>query len=75
MNQSYLELIGAISELDPPLFVFGGVAEDALLDHRLSRPHADVDVLVARERAWPTHEAVRSPGLPRFRSKLRGDSR
>ena len=49
MNQSYLELIGAISELDPPLFVFGGVAEDALLDHRLSRPHADVDVLVARD--------------------------
>jgi hypothetical protein len=49
MKQSYLELIGAMSELDPPLFVFGGVAEDALLDRRLSRPHADVDVMVARE--------------------------
>jgi hypothetical protein len=49
MKQSYLELIGAMSELDPPLFVFGGVAEDALLDRRLSRPHADVDVMVARD--------------------------
>ena len=49
MKESYLELIGAISELDPPLFVFGGVAEDALLDRRLSRPHADVDVMVARD--------------------------
>ena len=49
MKRSYLELIGAISEQDPPLFVFGGVAEDALLDRGLSRPHADIDLMVLRD--------------------------
>jgi hypothetical protein len=49
MKQSYLELIEAIAELDPPLFVFGGVAEDALLDRKLSRPHGDIDIMVLRD--------------------------
>jgi hypothetical protein len=38
-----------MAELDPPLFVFGGIAEDALLDHQLSRPHSDIDVMVLRD--------------------------
>jgi hypothetical protein len=49
VKQSYLELITSMSELDPPLFVFGGVAEDALLDHKVSRPYADIDVMVLRD--------------------------
>jgi hypothetical protein len=44
----YLEIIEAMAGLDPPLFVFGGIAEDALLDHELSRPHSDIDVMVLR---------------------------
>jgi hypothetical protein len=44
----YLEVIEAMAGLDPPLFVFGGIAEDALLDHELSRPHSDIDVMVLR---------------------------
>lgn len=48
MKQSYLELIKSIAELDPPLFVFGGIAEDALLDSKLSRPHGDIDIMVLR---------------------------
>ena len=41
-------LIERISKLDPPLFVFGGVAEDVLMLRDIDRPHGDVDVLVRR---------------------------
>jgi hypothetical protein len=44
----YLEVIEAMAGLSPPLFVFGGIAEDALLDHEFSRPHSDIDVMVLR---------------------------
>lgn len=49
VEQTYLEVIKEMAALDPPLFVFGGIAEDALLDHELSRPHSDIDVMVLRE--------------------------
>jgi hypothetical protein len=45
----YIEVIEAMVGLDPPLFVFGGIAEDALLDNKLSRPHSDIDVMVLRD--------------------------
>jgi len=37
-----------MSELDPPPFVFGGYAEDALLAGTVTRTHQDVDWLVPR---------------------------
>jgi len=45
----YLELIARIGNWEPPPFIFGGFAEDALLHGVISRPHNDVDVLVFRE--------------------------
>ena len=45
----YLELIARIGNWEPPTFIFGGFAEDALLHGVISRPHNDVDVLVFRE--------------------------
>jgi hypothetical protein len=45
---SYLPIIQSLALLEPPVFVFGGIAEDALLDGSLTRPHGDVDVLVGR---------------------------
>jgi hypothetical protein len=45
---SYLPIIERLAGFEPPVFVFGGIAEDALLDGSISRPHADVDVLVFR---------------------------
>ena len=45
---SYLALIEGLAALEPPVFVFGGIAEDALLDGSISRPHGDIDVLVGR---------------------------
>ena len=47
-DQGYRELIDRLSMVRPPAFVFGGYAEDALLAGRTTRPHGDVDVLVAR---------------------------
>lgn len=44
-----LDLVRAVMALDPPTRIFGGVAEDALLHGRLTRPHDDVDVLVLRD--------------------------
>jgi hypothetical protein len=44
----YLALIDRLTTVQPPVFVFGGFAEDALLAGRTTRPHDDVDVLVGR---------------------------
>ena len=48
MADTTLELAAALSALEPPVFMFGGVAEDAVLDGALTRPHSDVDVLLPR---------------------------
>ena len=45
---TYLPLVEQLASLEPRLFVFGGIAEDAVLDGTITRPHGDVDVLVAR---------------------------
>jgi len=45
----YLEVIGHLADEDPPSHVFGGFADDALLDGRSTRSHGDLDVLVARD--------------------------
>lgn len=48
IGSGYTDLIGRLSTLDPPMFVFGGFAEEALLEGTLQRPHGDVDVIVRR---------------------------
>lgn len=48
MGDPYLPLIEQLATSQPASFVFGGYAEDALLHGRVSRPHDDLDVLVAR---------------------------
>jgi hypothetical protein len=45
---SYLPVIERLASFEPRAFIFGGIAEDALLDGSLTRPHGDVDVLVGR---------------------------
>ena len=47
-NVSYLPIIEQLASLEPAVYVFGGIAEDALLDGSITRPHGDVDVLVGR---------------------------
>ena len=45
---SYLPVIELLAFVEPPAYIFGGIAEDALLDGSITRPHGDVDVLVGR---------------------------
>jgi hypothetical protein len=45
----YRSLIHELARVEPPLTLFGGVAEDLLLDGKLTRPHNDVDVLIPRD--------------------------
>ncbi len=41
-------MLRELATIEPPLFVFGGVAEAALLDGRLDPSHGDVDILTPR---------------------------
>jgi hypothetical protein len=47
--EGYESLVRSVMGLDPPLFIFGGFAEDVLLNGRVARPHSDLDVLMYRE--------------------------
>jgi hypothetical protein len=61
-----LTLLESVMAFDPPVHLFGGVAEDALLHGSWVRPHEDVDVLVARE-DLPRHlESARAIGFASF---------
>jgi len=40
----YLALLRELSALDPPVFVFGSVAEAVLLEGKLAESHGDVDL-------------------------------
>ena len=66
VKPGYLEVIKEIAELNPPLFVFGGIAEDALLDHELSRPHSDIDVMVLRDELSQRLEQCETLGFGGF---------
>ena len=48
MVVDYLALLRELSALDPPIFVFGSVAEAALLEGKLAESHGDVDLLIPR---------------------------
>ncbi len=43
-----MPIIEQLASLEPQVYIFGGIAEDALLDGSVTRPHADVDILVGR---------------------------
>ena len=38
---SYLAIIESLAFLEPPVFIFGGIAEDALLDGSITRPQVE----------------------------------
>ena len=45
----YMPLLRELAPIEPPLFIFGGIAEAVLLDRALSPAHGDVDVLIRRD--------------------------
>lgn len=44
----YLGLLRELAALNPPVHVFGGIAEEALLDDALGPSHGDLDVVIPR---------------------------
>ena len=82
----YLGLLRELAAIEPPLFVFGSVAEAVLLDGALSATHGDVDVAIPRtelelrlgQLAVLGFDAFRvyyepRPGLPLVYGSARGD--
>ena len=61
-----LDLIARLMLLEPPLHLFGGFAEDAVLHGKVSRPHQDVDVLVWFDELPLRIEQGRALGFERF---------
>lgn len=70
MSGGYLPLLRALMELEPCVHVFGGIAEDALLHGRFSRPHEDVDVLVYRDELDARVEQAHALGFHRFHVRM-----
>src|SRR5262249_18222858 len=82
----YLGLLRELAAVEPPLFVFGSVAEAVLLDDELSKTHGDVDVAIPRTElglrlrqlavlgfdAFNVYYEPR-PGLPLVYGSARGD--
>jgi hypothetical protein len=61
-----LDLIAEVMGLNPPLYLFGGFAEDAVLYGKVSRPHQDVDMLIWRDQLAMRIEQVRVFGFDSF---------
>jgi hypothetical protein len=63
----WLPIVVELCALDPPVWVFGGIAEEALLEGSVSRQHGDIDLLVDRS-VLPAHlETFEAIGYPSLR--------
>jgi hypothetical protein len=60
---AYRSLFEALMRFEPPVYLFGGFAEDALLHGSVVRPHEDVDVLVSRDALERQLENARAIGF------------
>ncbi|HEX6510145.1 MAG TPA: hypothetical protein VF221_21150 [Chloroflexota bacterium] len=59
----YIPLLTQLAALRPPIFIFGGIAEDALLYGSISRPHGDVDLVIRRDEVDDRIEQLRDLGF------------
>ena len=58
LTRRQLDVIAHLGALQPPMFLMGGYAEDALLAGRVTRPHEDVDVIIPEEQLVPPSEPL-----------------
>ena len=65
-----LDLISELMALKPPIHLFGGFAEDAVLYGKVSRPHQDVDVLIWLDELAMRIEQVRAFGFDSFQVRF-----
>ena len=74
-TERQLELLRRMSDLDPPPFIMGGYAEDALIGGTVSREHEDVDWFLPRSELDDRLDQARGLGFPSSRpgaSRRRG---
>ena len=62
-------LIEQLQALTPPPFLMGGVAEEALLDGRLTREHGDLDLLIERSELDGLLRQLRTLGYDGWQAK------
>ncbi len=67
-----LDLISELMVLEPPVHLFGGFAEDAVLYGKVPRPHQDVDVLIWLDQLAMRIEQVRAFGFDSFQVRFDG---
>ena len=60
----WLPAVAELCELDPPVWVFGGIAEEALLEGSIGPDHGDVDVLVDRKALRSHMQSLEALGYP-----------
>jgi len=65
-RDGYRLLLKQLAALSPPLFVMGGFAEDALLHHRITRQHGDLDVLIVRSQLNQRLQQLKPLGFAEF---------
>lgn len=70
LERAQLDLIERLMALDPPVHLFGGFAEDAVLFGKVSRPHADVDVLIWLDDLPLRLDQARSLGFGSFETRF-----
>jgi hypothetical protein len=64
-----LDLLAQFQAFDPPPFLMGGVAEDALLTGGYTRPHGDLDLLVERSDLEALQRRLRPLGYEDWATK------
>jgi hypothetical protein len=64
---SELDVLRRMAELDPPPWVMGGYAEDALVAGTVTRPHDDFDWLCPRRELELRVEQARGLGFSGFK--------
>ncbi|MGH2631687.1 MAG: nucleotidyltransferase domain-containing protein [Actinomycetota bacterium] len=60
----WLPIVAELCALDPPVWVFGGIAEEALLEGSVTREHGDIDLLVDRNALSRHIERFEAIGYP-----------
>jgi hypothetical protein len=65
-SAGYPGLIERLATVQPPVYVFGGFADDAVLGGKTTRPHDDVDVLIKRADLAEHLKRFVEWGFPRF---------
>lgn len=68
--KDHLDVIRALAEWSPPVHLFGGFAEDAVLHGRVTRRHEDVDVVVLRDDLPARIGQAKRMGFTRFRVRF-----